>query len=102
LLSSLSFFPLPFVVHPSSLNEHAFSDRSRSPQGKRKDERDRERIPAGQGNDDEDDEQVGGGARNGNMNKSIPLPLSMVLRRLIEDDILGDECWNSEVREAHL
>ena len=76
-------------------------DRSRSPQGKRKDERDREGIPAGQVDDEEDDPEVGGGARNGNMNQSIPLPLSMVQRWLINDDKLGDECWNSETREAN-
>jgi hypothetical protein len=34
--------------------------------------------------------------------KSIPLPLSMVVQRLIDDDRLSDECWNSEMREVQL
>jgi len=47
---------------------------------------------------------VGGGAGDGDMNKRIPLPLSMVVRRLIQvdDDRLSDECWNSELREVQL
>jgi len=52
---------------------------------------------------DQDNEGgVGGGVRDGNLNKSIPLPLSMVMRRIIDDDRLGDECWNSELREVQL
>ena len=35
---------------------------------------------------------------NGNINKRIPLPLSMVMGWLLGDDRLDDECWNSEVR----
>jgi len=35
-------------------------------------------------------------------NKNIPLPLSMVVRRVIDDDRLSDECWNSEMREVQL
>ncbi|KIM41141.1 hypothetical protein M413DRAFT_445856 [Hebeloma cylindrosporum] len=31
-----------------------------------------------------------------------PLPLSMVLRRVMDDDRLSDECWNSEMREVQL
>ena len=35
-------------------------------------------------------------------NKNVPLPLSMVVRRVMDDDRLGDECWNSEMREVQL
>jgi hypothetical protein len=35
-------------------------------------------------------------------NKDIPLPLSMVVRRVMDDDRLSDECWNSEMREVQL
>lgn len=38
----------------------------------------------------------------GNNDKHIPLPLSMVVRRVIDDDRLSDECWNSEMREVQL
>jgi hypothetical protein len=39
----------------------------------------------------------------GNNNDThIPLPLSMVVRRVIDDDRLSDECWNSEMREVQL
>ena len=35
-------------------------------------------------------------------NKNLPLPLSMVVRRMMDDDRLSDECWNSEMREVQL
>jgi len=35
-------------------------------------------------------------------NKNIPLPFSMVVWRVIDDDRLSDECWNSEIREVQL
>ncbi|KAF9474279.1 hypothetical protein BDN70DRAFT_815947 [Pholiota conissans] len=31
-----------------------------------------------------------------------PLPFSMVLQRIVDDDRLTDECWNSEMREVQL
>ena len=31
-----------------------------------------------------------------------PVPLSMVIRRAMDDDRLTDACWNSEMREVYL
>ena len=52
--------------------------------------------------DQDDEDGVGGGAGNRNGNEKIPRPLSMVVRRLLDDDRLSDECWNSELREVQL
>ena len=52
--------------------------------------------------DQDDEDGVGGGVGDGDINKMIPLPLSMVVRRLIDDDRLSDKCWNSELREVQL
>ena len=48
--------------------------------------------------DDVGDNEGIGGVEHRNINKTSPLPLSMVVRRLLDDDRLNDECWNSEVR----
>ena len=42
------------------------------------------------------------GDGDGADNKNVPLPLSMVVRRVMDDDRLSDECWNSEIREVQL
>lgn len=34
--------------------------------------------------------------------KEPPLPFSTVLQRIMDDDRLSDECWNSEMREVQL
>jgi hypothetical protein len=38
----------------------------------------------------------------GKNDKCIPLPLSMVVRRVIDDDRLSEEYWNSGMREVQL
>ena len=52
--------------------------------------------------DDGGEDGIGGEAGNRNGNEKIPLPLSMVVRRLLDDDRLNDKCWNSELREVQL
>ena len=42
------------------------------------------------------------GDGDGADNKNVPFPLSMVVRRVMDDDRLSDECWNSEIREVQL
>lgn len=74
---------MPFVI----IRIGAFKDRAFSKLGFQKN---MERYPEVM----RDDEGVD--------NKNIPLPLSMVVRRVIDDDRLSDECWNSEMREVQL
>jgi len=59
-------------------------------------EKEREREMMKADHDDEDGVGVVGDARNKNVNESIPPPLSMVVRRLLYDGRLSDQCWNSE------
>ena len=50
------------------------------------------------GDDVGDNEGIGGDVEHRNINKRIPLPLSIVVGWFLDDDRLNDECWNSEVR----
>jgi len=74
---------MPFViVRLGAFKERLFSKSGFQEKGKR--------YPEVMGDDD------------GTDNKNVPLPLSMVVRRAIDDDRLSDECWNSEMREVQL
>ena len=45
-----------------------------------------------------DEDGVGDESGNRNINEKIPLPLLMAVRRLLNDDLLSDQCRNSEMR----